>query len=354
MIKDLFKNPFARWSFIIFVIYAVFFHESSDQFYLKQLDSINNEKSKTETSDIAFKINEKEQDFKERVASIKDKITNSNVSQVLIEEFVSSEIQDKLGTQDNLIISSTIKGIPTKKVINQGGGARINCGDTIQAKLSGNYFSSNKKGQLPEEFIGEKTLRIGSSGLFPSLDKEFIGERKGSKLEISLPPLYAFKNSTLSHKDIPEDSIVKYEVDITEVNPTSFKIRRPPNVTTKVAGNSLPIGCGDSVSINYVLFSFASYKSRLLSPKEGRNVSFKVGDGTIPIGLEEAITGMRLGQVSNVIIHPDQIYNLGENQIPEVDELPENYGFVGVIAITALNGSKSEKEIELIPPGTKL
>lgn len=353
MLKEAFSNPFTKWAIFIALIYLIFFYDF-DEVYQEPPTVVKSGRQEAKVPNLRFSIEEKETTFNERIDKIEKNVKELGVSRALIEQFASPELKEILNTTDSQVIRSTLHSIPSTETVKEGNGPIAFCGDTVTVKLSGQYFTHGKTAPLPKDLTGTQTFKLGEYKLFAGLEKQLVGVREGSHVAISLPPIYAFADTRFSHPEVPQSSTIKYDAEILFVKPASFKVRKNITSYTQQKGESIPIGCGDEVTFQYIFSTLGEDvgedTNENLTPPEGSEATFKLGDGSVPAGIEDVIMGMRLGEISNAIISRDQLFTTGKNQLKSISLTKNDAGIAGVIAIKALNGRKTSKTLQLVAP----
>jgi FKBP-type peptidyl-prolyl cis-trans isomerase 2 len=344
MFKQIFANPFFFIPVLVFIVYALFFHEFHSSDAVKETIRIENKVRVVEVPRLERSIESAGDTISNRLGQIKESIKDSSIGQVIEQKVLAPALKKKFRTSDEHIIASTLQGISHREIKKPGKGAMINCGDMVTVDLQGEYYDRGHQGKtLPAKFLGRKKIAIGKRQVVPGVERQLIGVRSGAEVLVYVPPAEGHDIKAFSDADIPKNSIAQYRIKVLDVAPESFKLRRPASYTEQKKGRGGVIGCGDIVKIKYVLFAVGVKDKKIISSADKNIKEFTLGAGEAPVGIEAGMVDMRLGGVRNIMIPADQLYTTSKKNImPEVRSVKKGQGVLAVVILKEVNGKKMD------------
>ena len=229
----------------------------------------------------------------------------------------------------------------------KGTGPAVKAGDTIRvhytARLTdGTEFDSSVKRDRPFEFP------LGRGRVIKGLDLGVVGMQAGGKRTLIIPPEHGY--GARAAGKIPPDSTLVFDIELIEIISLlpdaqgddtykgtavrNFKTDGNVAVTVYKEGEGRAAQPGDIVEVHYT-GTLASDGSRFDSSiKRGLPFKFTVGKGRVIKGLDEAIIGMRTGELRRIEIPAVMAY--GERARPKI---PANSDLVFTIELMRVSSS---------------
>lgn len=178
-------------------------------------------------------------------------------------------------------------GVLNIKDIAPGKGNPAVCGQEL--KLAYETFSADDK-PTGETASKDKPyrFRLGHAKDLSTLENAVMGMLPGGK------------RSVVSG---PEDKRIRYEIELLDITPalptpdsTSFR------VIESSQGSGVPVSCGQSVSVQFSVWSMEGKK--LYETPENETLFFTLGKSEIFSGLEQGVLGIRTGGTRTLIVPP--------------------------------------------------
>lgn len=305
------------WILVVFIFYA-YYKEYSPKYSSSQA-SISQSVSSTSGGAIPAPTNGSQNSAKTE-NTMKDKIVSrireNETGKVLIEALAKKAVEDKYGKSDLQTITSRETGRLT--IINtlRGEGDSLNCG----AKAVINYEAFTSAGIKFDTTINKDgsaspiIIRTGGEQVIKGLEAGIIGMKVGGKRKISIPAELAFDNQKFTNSLISKGDTVLYNVELMEIKPGPYKTNVSVNSLNETPGSGEPALCGDKVRISY---SFSTSEGATIPDANGE-VTFRTGNGEVPIGLEFAVMNMKKGGLKLASLHPALLQTAGRNILPNI------------------------------------
>jgi FKBP-type peptidyl-prolyl cis-trans isomerase 2 len=197
----------------------------------------------------------------------------------------------------------------------QGTGEPAVCGQT--ASIS--YEYATRKGQVIFSTQNLKKpvedVHIGKGDLLPGLEQGIIGMKQGGERILTIPPALAFYYlpdvKTLRHGDafhLPADQEIKNQtitakVKLMALSPALTPSAMLPHIIDTHFSNDKRALCSDTVTIALNVWKM---DGTLLysSTQQKTPLTFTLGASEVPLGLEEAVTGIAKDSQRIVIMPP--------------------------------------------------
>ena len=190
----------------------------------------------------------------------------------------------------------------TKIDIEEGKGLQALCGDRVEV----NYSVSSYDGSVLQntyETNGKINMTLGKGEYMKGLDFIIGGMKENGKRQAIVPFVLAEGLKASIDKLDPKKKL-GVMVDLYKVTPTVKDYIMTPkfSIITEGSDNSIAASCGGIVSINYKIYSS---NGTLIDEKS--MVELKLGEGKSPIGLDQAISGMKAGETRFIAVPPSHI-----------------------------------------------
>ncbi|MBQ4874627.1 MAG: FKBP-type peptidyl-prolyl cis-trans isomerase [Rickettsiaceae bacterium H1] len=162
------------------------------------------------------------------------------------------------------------------KDITKGKGSEVLCGQKIVVELE------------EEGLKKEKTIKIGTDEI-QALNIGILGMKEGGVRKISVP-------KDLSERLTQEkDTEVSYTITLKKTITNYPESTKNLLIFEKIIGNERAIMCGNYVNLEYTL---RNIKGEITKSDK---LSFKVGEGKVPLAFELGIIGMVPGSIRTII-----------------------------------------------------
>ena len=144
---------------------------------------------------------------------------------------------------------------------------------------------------------------VGQQRVIKCWDQGFIGLKKGSKANLVCPPEYGY--GSRSRPGIPANSILKFSVEIIDVEKKKDQAKFSVNVTSK--GSGPIVKKGDKIHAHYkgTLEDGTKFDS---SYDRGKPLVFTVGQGRVIKCWDLGIVGIREGSKAELVCPPEYAY----------------------------------------------
>ncbi len=303
-------NRWLKWGAIVVlaVIYYITYKDPIAQKTEEKLKQIQQEATTDASSDVVVpqvKITEDTPlpDGKEKLSVVNgvmqnfvNKLSESETGKVLLRGLSEQAVREQSDDYKLLHWATQHPNRIHFSDMVSGDGQQIFCGSKVtmdyQAYLPGGIkFDTTYK---PEH--RPVTIEIGKSQVVPGLEMGLIGMQTGARRKISIPPSFGFAVSRLKIDPDYEDKVLLYDVDIQQVEAgvAPVGIKTPEYTLTRMVVGSKDkfVQCGEYVTIEYKRVLPESDASEKEIPY--KRITFKLGDGTVPYGLEKALIGLHL------------------------------------------------------------
>lgn len=300
-----FYNKYFTWLLVAIILYAFFSTQKERNTALdKQADGskpiIAKNAFDLEMKEFAVKANEKSLKFIEKpTQSIIKKVQDSEYGKVMLQKAAMDSIREQHGDEELHIIYARINSKVKSIEVLTGAGEASACGDTVKVKYD--YFASLGK-DVPrvksEKGEQTKTITLGKGEIIKGLEQGISGMKKGARRKIAIPAkntvlLPEFKKASENNKDF----VLGYEVEMLEIIKHLPFSQKDITIVEKIANDRATdfASCGSTVNIKY--------RAVGKDPKpedDIKSLSFKIGGGNVPIGLEQGIIEMPVGSTRKI------------------------------------------------------
>jgi FKBP-type peptidyl-prolyl cis-trans isomerase len=183
------------------------------------------------------------------------------------------------------------------------------CGSNVSLS----YKAFNDSNIKFDETDKPLSFKIGAGQVIRGLENGVVGMQKGGKRKIAIPSRLAYDDPKFKN-DIVKGRPVLFEVDMVEVK-DGFDANDIVEVQNlEVGTGDKEIFCGSGVSIEYKILENDTQVG-------GGKLEFNLGDGSVPIGLERGLVGMKVGSKSKILISE------GQQKIRTTSILPQDFKF---------------------------
>ena len=209
-----------------------------------------------------------------------------------------------------------------------GSGATAKKGDEIRVHytgklLDGTVFDSSVTRNRPFDFP------LGAGRVIQGWDEGVVGMKVGGKRTLTVPPDKGYGNRPAGK--IPPGSTLVFDIELLEIipplpaaqGPEAFKpvvntFRTPGKVKVSVhkEGTGNEAQANDIVEVHYTGTIKADGSEFDSSVSRGKPIKFPVGTGRVIKGWDEAIVGMKVGELRTIEIPPDMGY--GDRARPKI------------------------------------
>lgn len=176
-----------------------------------------------------------------------------------------------------------------------GAGTLAQCGQSVKLR----YASAMAEGQKIEE-AREVTFRLGDAAAMPALAQGAIGMSVGGERSVIAPYELSYGAPGQVNQNIPKNAPVHFTLSLLSVSPELAKDRLPLQWFEKTRGAGDTLVCGEKTQL---AVTFWRLDGRMLFSETGLELTPGSGDG--PLGLEQAVVGMRPGARRTVILPPE-------------------------------------------------
>ncbi len=307
------KSKFT-WILVLFMIYAYYneyaTHKTPPQNPNTAIAPNAAIISKDDSDKAKAEQNKQEETLSNKII---DKVRENETGRVLVEALVKKSLEEKYGKDDIKVIAARKTGALTIIDAIKGQGNVLNCG--AEAVINYDAFMSSGIKFDSTKSTGEShpiTVKIGSGQILKGLEMGIIGMREGGKRKISIPAELAFNMPEFKNTLVSKDEVVSYDVELLEIKGGPYKTGLVPDTISITEGTGNKIFCGDKVKIKYSL----SNTEAAPVPEASGEVEFKLGSGTVPIGIEFAVLDMQKDGRKTLHIPHDLLISAGESILP--------------------------------------
>jgi FKBP-type peptidyl-prolyl cis-trans isomerase len=241
------------------------------------------------------------------------------------------------------------EGDPPKELkvetISEGKGATLKKGDPVQVNYLGQSWDSDKPFDNSFDRKQPFDLTLGAGGVIQGWDKGLVGQKVGSRIEMSIPPELGY--GAQGQGDIKPNATLVFVIDILKSTPVPLSAKgtevaqdnidlpkvgtntdgKAPSVTfpksvaapKKLVSNYVLEGTGpvltakDSVVVKYEAYLWDGAKKFDSTYQAGKTQTFPLAQVTLK-GLKDGIVGKKVGSRVLLVIPPDQAFGDKEQQ----------------------------------------
>lgn len=185
----------------------------------------------------------------------------------------------------------------------QGRGVKAYCGQTVTI----HYKSSTIDGMEIENTYTENkpvTFTTAGDGIFPGLSRGVAGMKEGGQRLFFFPSDQVYGAKGFAHDKAPENALVSIQAELLTLHENDFDISKLKTFTKKEGKGHVETECTDIVGINVTASTVDNtviYNSRNKSVP----LFFKIGEGKVPFGLEQAVLDMKKNGIITALVPPD-------------------------------------------------
>jgi FKBP-type peptidyl-prolyl cis-trans isomerase len=319
-VKIIPKKPFT-WLLIAVAVYAYVTYPKDN--YVKTADILPKN-----SGQISVTPDKKEPGITDKpVNSLVQTLSKTDTGKAFVRALAEDAYKKKYGDKD----VSTVTAQETNKLITldsfKGDGAAVVCGSTVEV----NYESFNENNLILDSTAGKKplTFKVGSKQVIKGLENGVVGMKKGGKRRIAIPSRLAYDDPEFK-SDIAKNSPVMFEVELLGVK-DGFESADTLAIENVTSGDGVVEAlCGNDVSLTYKVLE--NDKEIASGP-----MSFRVGNGNVPVGLEKGVMEMKIGAIRKLFI-PQSLQKIkSESILPENIKLPESGNLTLEIVLVGVN-----------------
>ncbi|MET7716337.1 FKBP-type peptidyl-prolyl cis-trans isomerase [Streptomyces sp. NPDC005407] len=241
------------------------------------------------------------------------------------------------------------EGDPPKELkvetISEGKGTTLKKGDPVQVNYLGQSWDSDKPFDNSFDRKQPFDLTLGAGGVIQGWDKGLVGQKVGSRIEMSIPPELGY--GAQGQGDIKPNATLVFVIDILKSTPVPLSAKgtevaqdnidlpkvgtntdgKAPSVTfpksadapKKLVSNYVLEGTGpvltakDTVVVKYEAYLWDGAKKFDSTYQAGKTQTFPLAQVTLK-GLKDGIVGKKMGSRILLVIPPDQAFGDKEQQ----------------------------------------
>lgn len=195
------------------------------------------------------------------------------------------------------------------------------CGSRVSVHYA---LSGEPKSTTPTEFT------VGERSVFPGLEAVVIGMREKGVRKAELPPALAYNNMELAKEASTSSHLVPLEVVLDSSSPAISYEPHAVQLFDKIPGTGKAAQCFDTVRAHYTVRTF---EGKLLVDTETQKLPplvLSIGSGRIPLGVEQALLGLKEGGIRTAILFPEAMQRL-KSEDKMMLENEDNYPNTGLI-----------------------
>lgn len=259
------------------------------------------------------------------VDKIVKKMSQTDVGQAVVRTLAENAYKKEHGDKVLTAVVAQQSGRVMTLDSLRGQGDSAFCGSAVTVKYK-SFSDSNIKIDETSEPL---TFKIGGGQVIRGLESGVLGMQKGGKRKVAVPSSLAYGDPNFAN-DVLKDSPILFEVEMLEVKDGvalngTVELQNMENGT-----GDKEVFCGNNVSVEYkILDNDAEVGSGKLD--------FKVGDGSVPTGMENGVLGMKLGEKRKILISEGQQKVRATSILPQDFKFPQNGQMlvleVGVVAV---------------------
>ena len=285
------RNKFS-WLIIILLLYAFVIY---DQQYAPPEDPKETEQ------DYKVVAKEKAASFIEKPGrAIIEKFRETPKGKAIFDALMEQSIQEQYGGNKLTDVASKDSKDLLMFDTQKGTGSPALCGSTVTIAAEFYLASQLNFNSIPKD--PGLTLTIGDDKLLPGLEQGLIGLRKDGKRKIIIPANLAYDSEGFNSNFIPKGETITVDVTLLDIADPVADIPNLDIITTElVTGIGDLVTCGKKVKISYRLGYQQDDNIKLTDPQI---IHFVLGQGQVPIGLEQGIIGMRSGGKRGIVVEP--------------------------------------------------
>lgn len=241
--------------------------------------------------------------------------TTPSVVDEAVNKLIRPALQGKLPDSVSQSLQATLpKGAQDITDVTPGEGNRAVCGSKVTVRYS-------LQGQTPPQQTTQ--FVVGERKVFAGLEQLVRGMKEKGVRTANLPPSLAYNLVT---KESRPTVLTPLQIELLQSAPEVTFPSHALQVFEKDAGTGDAAQCFDSITFRYTV--------RTLEGKElaedAQPLAVFLGKGALPLGVEEALVGMREGGKRTAIVLPEALKRMGNgNKINLANE--ENYPKTGLI-----------------------
>lgn len=325
-------NKWIKWIALGFLVYVVAVGDFNLSHFRQATKTPHKSTAPTETTPVLQSFPEKEQGTLERTISkyidpeLQEKLKNSKTRKGAVET---------LGHQ--LLGNQLLQTSKPYSDLTQGTGKAVYCGQEVTVHyltklLDGTIIENTRQTGKPV------TFRTGEGKVLPGIDSFVVGMRQGGVRKLFLPSKMAYDAEGFAHKEVPPGIITQGEVELLGMEDSPFDSGAIQVFKKKEGVGETSVACRDVAKVNLVVKSVDG--QILLDTKRSQNpLSFQIGQGDVPFGLEQAVLDMKQGEEKTLILAPALLKTrLGKafKDIPVLSSLPEGQTLLMDVALLSI------------------
>ena len=225
-----------------------------------------------------------EPEFKEKIEHSGKKL---NAAQTLSQQLIDKQLRNAGKTYGDM---------------NQGRGVPAYCGQTVTI----HYKSSTVDGtKIEDTYENDTPVTFSTAGgqIFPGLDRGIVGMKKGGKRLFFFSSDQAYEAEGFANDNAPSGAIVSIQAELMEISKSDFDIKTLKLFDKREGKEKIEVECTDIVGVHIVAYTV---DNTVLYNSHGNKLPlfFKVGEGNVPFGLEQAVLDMKTGGKRTALVPP--------------------------------------------------
>lgn len=315
---QLFKDKTFR---ILFLFLLLYFWVMSSRYFSDDTDQ------KTPLKDVGEVVLETPQKKEERFSlnNVFEKLKESKSGEKIIGNVVSNAIKEELVNGDLFILSARKTGrIIYSDLVKGAGDNVLHCGSTAKIHYSA-FLTSGIKIESTYDAKKPVSVDIGDGAVMQALESALVGMRLGSSRRVIIPKPHINGYSFLDGLDLPVKDVLYFDVNLLDIHNGLAVSNFPLKIKNLNYGSDDIVLCGSQITIKY---SLTDIKGNTLSGNTSLFARFSVGDGTMPLGLEQGIILMGVGGKRLITVPSEWFDTLSKSALPENVRLPKDESVV--------------------------
>lgn len=229
----------------------------------------------------------------------------------MVDDAINNLLEGKLpvGIKQNLE-PITPTGPQNVKDTKAGDGNIAVCGSQVEV-----LYSMGSSKDTPEKFT------IGERKAPPGVEQVVRGMKEHGERTADLPPALAANNMALAKNPYASTKPVPLTLELLKASPQLSYEPHSIQLFDKELGNGDPALCYDTVRVHYIVRTLDGKQVVDTEMQKLLPLTVTLGQGKAPVGIEEALVGLREGGVRTAILFPEVMKRLSaENQAPLANE----------------------------------
>jgi FKBP-type peptidyl-prolyl cis-trans isomerase len=311
------KKPFT-WMLLAVIAYG----------YISFYTDDSNKTAKNK-SDIAVVPGDKGPGFMDKpVDMIIKKISQTDTGKAIVSSIVEQTYKKEHGDKDVSVVSAQNNNRLQILDIVKGEGPVALCGSTVTV----NYESFTENNLKLYSTIDKKspvTFKIGSKQVIKGLENGVVGMKKGGERKLAIPSSLAYDDPDFASDIAGKGKPVLFNVNVIDVR-NGMDINSTMTVDNISEGRGdTEVLCSSEVDLTYKIIE----KDK---DAQAKPLKFKMDSGTVPVGIERGVLGMRKGAVRRLTLPHEMLTIRGNSALPADFPIPKDAMLVVEVEVKGL------------------